>query len=331
MNEVLIVTKILGLASLSFIIAFLWAPFLLKFLNKYTLGKQIRRDANAPIFQALHQKKEGTLTMGGILIWATTVFLVLFFWLFFPKLNFLSRKETFLPLASLIFAALVGLVDDLLVLEMRHRLWLYAAIAAIGAWWFYAKLEWRELHLPFWGDVNIDGWYIAVFLFIIIGTAFSVNESDGLDGLAGGLLLIAFLSYAAIAFVQKRFDLAIFCATIIGSLLAFLWYNIYPARFFMGDTGAMSLGVTIGVIAMLTNTALYLPFILFIPMLESLSVIIQISSKKILKRKIFLSAPLHHHFEAKNWPETQITMRFWIINLVTAIIGLVLFLIERQI
>lgn len=348
MSDIFHVSRILGLAALAFIFALMWTPALIHFLKKYRLGKQIRLEG-APIFAELHKKKEGTPTMGGILVWGTVfVFVLLFWWLakmfpetIFKELDFLTRGETLLPLGALIASALVGFGDDLMGifnigpkgggLRMKHRIFIYTAIAAFGAWWFFWKLGWDLIHIPFVGDFNIGWWYIPLFIFILAATAFSVNETDGLDGLSGGILLIAFASYGVIAFSQGKMNLAVFCGVIIGALLAFLWNNIYPARFFMGDTGAMSLGITLGIIAMLTNAFLLLPFIGFILVMESASVIIQVASKKIRGKKVFLSAPIHHHFEAKGWPETRITMRFWMINGVMAVIGLVLLFVEEMI
>ena len=213
---------------------------------------------------------------------------------------------------------------------MRHRLLIYTVIASFGAWWFYSKLEWSMVHLPFIGNFDIGLWYIPIFIFILVATAFSVNEVDGLDGLAGGTLLTAFGAYGVIAYSQGHFDLAAFCGVIIGALLAFLWFNIHPAKFFMGDTGAMSLGITLGVIAMLTNQFLLLPIISLILVAESGSVILQLISKKLRHgKKVFLSAPIHHHLEAKGWPESQITMRFWIISFMTAAIGLIIAFLDR--
>ncbi|MDP3685906.1 MAG: phospho-N-acetylmuramoyl-pentapeptide-transferase, partial [bacterium] len=180
------------------------------------------------------------------------------------------------------------------------------------------------IHVPALGEFVIGWWYIPLFIFVVVATAFSVNEADGLDGLAAGILLFCFGAYAAIAFSKGLTDLATFCAVIIGALLAFLWFNVYPARFFMGDTGSMSLGVTLGIIAMLTNSALVLPIIAFPLVIESLSVIIQMASKKLRGKKIFLSTPIHHHFEAIGWPETKVTMRFWILAAVSASLGTIL-------
>ncbi len=342
------VIKILLLTTLAFIFTIALTPLLTHFLYKYKLGKQIRSNGQTPIFTKLHSAKSGTPTMGGILIWLTVVIFALFFyyaarflpWEIFKQLNFLSRSQTLLPLGVLAATAIVGLIDDWLDtrrkslfhnggLGMGHRLIIYTVIALVGAWWFYFKLDWDIFHVPFLGNFQMGWPYILIFVFVIVATAFSVNETDGLDGLAGGVLLICFAAFGVISFALGRYDLATFCGVIVGASLAFLWFNINPARFFMGDTGAMSLGITLGIIAMLTNSALILPIIGFIFVVESVSVIIQVLSKKMFKRKIFLSTPIHHHFEASGWPETKIVMRFWVIAGVSAAIGLVVFLLDK--
>jgi phospho-N-acetylmuramoyl-pentapeptide-transferase len=340
------IIKIFILTTLSFIIAMSWTPALTYFLFKYKLGKQIRDEKSAPIMSSLHKTKSGTPTMGGVLIWVTVLFLALVvFYLgewtgleLLKKFNFLTRSQTLLPLGALVASAMVGLVDDYLNarkigpngggFRMRHRLLMYTLIAVVGAWWFYFKLDWDFIHVPFLGNFSIGWWYIPIFIFIIVATSFSVNESDGLDGLAGGLLLASFAAYGAIAFSQGKMDLAAFCGVIVGALLAFLWFNISPARFFMGDTGAMSLGVTLGIVAMLTNSVLLLPIIGFLFAVESISVIVQIISKKIRGKKVFLSAPIHHHLEATGWPEPKIVMRFWVIAGVTAVVGFIISLMD---
>ena len=339
------VTRILSLSAFSFVVAMALTPVLMKFLYKYNIGKQIRSEG-APIFNSLHQKKEGTPTMGGILIWLTTAIIALGLWLlsiifdrFFGYLNFVNRAQTYLPLFSLIMAALIGFADDLLGvfkigpkgggLRMSHKLIVFAIIALIGALWFYFKLDWNSIRIPLLGDISLGFWYIFVFMFVIIATAFSSNETDGLDGLAGGVMLFAYLALGVVAFTQGKYDLAAFTGVVAGALVAFLWFNIHPAKFFMGDTGSMALGITLGVLVMLTNTALLLPFFGFILVVESLSVIIQILSKKIRHKKVFLSAPIHHHFEALGWPETRITMRFWILSALFTVIGIVIFFIDK--
>jgi len=345
--DTFIIIKIFFLAALAFIVTILWTPLLTHFMYKYNWGKKIRTAENAPIMSQLHNHKAGTPTMGGLLVWVTTLVLAILFyflaqwtgWELFNKLNFLTRSQTLLPLGALVASALVGLFDDVLNirgigpkgggLQLRYKLLIYTAIALIGSFWFFFKLDWDLMRVPFVGDFQIGWWYIPIFIFIIVATSFSVNETDGLDGLAGGLLGISFAAFGVIAFTQGRYDLATFCGVIVGALLAFLWFNIGPARFFMGDTGSMSLGVTLGIIAMLTNSILILPVIGFLFVLESLSVIIQVCSKKIFKRKVFLSAPIHHHFEALGWPETKIVMRFWLIATVMAFLGVILVLMDK--
>jgi phospho-N-acetylmuramoyl-pentapeptide-transferase len=346
MLEAFVMTKILILSTMAFLVAFAWTPILTHFLYKFKLGKSIRSAVTAPMFAELHKKKAGVPTLGGLLMWGTTFGIALFFalgaWIFpgsfLAELNFFSRSQTWLPIAALIAAGLVGMADDFMNIhkigthgggiDIRHRLVLYALIAAIGAWWFYIKLGWDSLHIPLYGDISIGWWYVPFFIIVIVATSFSVNQTDGLDGLAGGTLASAFSAYAVISLIQGRYDLAALCAVIVGSLLAFLWFNIYPARFIMGDTGAMSMGVTLGVVALLTNSALLLPIIGFVFVIESLTTIIQITSKKLFKRKVFLIAPIHHHFEAQGWPEPKVVMRFWVVSWIGAGVGLIIALLD---
>jgi phospho-N-acetylmuramoyl-pentapeptide-transferase len=343
------IVRVFSICAVAFVVAMLFTPMMSDFLYKYKIGKQIRAEGDTPIFTALHSKKRGTPTMGGLMIWVVVLLLALVFsalssWTnigLFHSLNFLDRGETFLPIGLMVLAALVGMLDDLMGvfgigpkgggLSMKDRMLLYLFVAVVGAYWFYFKLGWDMIHVPAVGDFSIGIWYIPLFIFIIVATSFSLNETDGLDGLAGGVILPALGVLAAIAFVQGKVDLAMFCSAIIGTLLAFLWFNIPPARFFMGDTGSMALGVTLGTVAMLTDSFLILPFIGFILVIESLSVILQLLSKKFRHKKIFLSAPLHHHFEALGWPECKIVMRFWIISYFMCAIGLVLGLLGRGI
>lgn len=338
--------RVLVLTTAAFIFAVALTPFWTHILYKYKLGKRIRNGGDTPIFSMLHAKKAGTPTMGGVLIWLVVFVLAvgllyisqLFpdFW--FGKFSFLTRAQTLLPLGVLIASASVGLLDDYLNvrgfgpkgggLRMRHRFLLFVAIAIVGALWFALKLDWDLLHVPFVGDFNIGWWYFPFFVFVVVATAFSVNETDGLDGLAGGTLLTSFGAFAIIAFAQGKYDLAVFCGVIIGALLAFLWFNINPARFFMGDTGSMSLGVTLALVALLTNSALFLPIIGFVFVIESLSVILQLFWRKVFRHKLFLSAPIHHHLEANGWPEPKIVMRFWVVSVVAAAFGVALALLD---
>lgn len=345
------VLKVLFTGFLAFLLAFLLTPIWTHILYKYKIGIKIKSksvDGETLTFVGkLHAKKQGTPTMGGVIIWVTILMLAYLSHYLFPliaewlginfiaRLDFLSHSQVWLPLFVLVTAGILGLFDDYMSIRgcgtnkgggMRFalRFWWLFTIAGIGAWWFYSKLGWDEIHIPALGDFSMGLWYIPLFIFVILFSAISSNETDGLDGLNGGVLLIAFSSFTLIAFMQNSLDLASFCAALSGALLAFLWFNIPPARFFMGDTGAISLGTTLGVVAMLTNSSLILFFIVFIYILESGSAALQLLSKRFLKRKIFLSAPLHHHFEAKGWEEPKIVMRAWIFTALTALIGLMI-------
>lgn len=348
--EVVNVLKVLITGFSAFVLAFALTPLWTHILYKYKIGIKIKEKGVAgdklTYVSRLHKNKSGTPTMGGVLVWVTVAILVFVShyllplisqWMgirFLARLDFLSRSQVWLPLFALVAAGILGLVDDWMSIRgigknkgggMRFLArfgWLFV-IAALGAWWFYYKLGWDVIHVPAVGNFSIGLWYIPVFIIMILFTAIASNETDGLDGLNGGVLLIAFTSFGLISFLQNKIDLAAFCLALSGALLAFLWFNIYPARFFMGDTGAISLGITLGVIAMMTNSALALLIIVFLYVIESLSVVIQLTSKRFFHRKVFLAAPIHHHFEAKGWPETKVTMRAWIFTMMTAALGLI--------
>ena len=338
--------RVLGLSMLAFVIAMSITPLVIRIIERYGVKKQIRDAAQAPVFAKLHAGKAGTPNMGGILIWATVLGLALLLWGlssifngFFSYLSFVDRAQTYLPLFAMFVAAMVGLLDDVLNarrigprgggLSMKTRIFGHLVLALAGALWFYFKLDWDALSIPFVGSVVVGWWYIPIFIFVIVATAFSANETDGLDGLAGGVMLFAYVALTVVAFALGRFDLAAMSAVVIGALLAFLWFNIYPARFFMGDNASMSLGITIGVIAMLTDTTLLLPLFVPIFVIESGSVIIQLLSKRFRGKKIFLSTPIHHHFEALGWHESKVTMRFWIVSIISVTLGIVIFFLNR--
>lgn len=339
------VVRIFIVASLAFFVALAIEPFWMRVLKRhFAKGKQIAKEG-APIASALHQKKEGTPTMGGFIILASVVLVTLVFFVlhltvdgFWSKMNFLSRSQTWLPLAFLIFAGLVGFADDVLGIfkrkgfSVKQRLVLFTTVAALGGWWFVSKLDRDAVNVPFFGDVTIGpAWYFLFFVFVMVATAFSADETDGLDGLVGGVFITVFGALAVIAFDQGRMDLAVFLSAIMGSLAAFLWFNIYPARFFMGDIGVMSLGFVAGSTALLLNVPLLLPIMAIVFVFEAGSVMIQIPSKKLRGKKIFLSTPIHHHFEALGWHESQITMRFWMINAFGAMLALIIFLVDSKI
>jgi len=339
--------KIWIIGTAAFLLAMAWTPLLTKYLYKYKIGVKIKEVSvdgqKAPVYHALHKNKSGTPLMGGALVWGTVLLLAIIFHLIHPffaaklitRLDFLSRSQTWLPLFALITMAIVGAFDDIFSVKgwgsnkgggvrFLYRFgWLFL-IAIAGALWFYFKLNEHAIHIPGFGDIQANIWYIPFFIFVVLATAISSNETDGLDGLNGGILLIAFAVFGAIAFAQSKIDLAAFCSAICGSLLAFLWFNIHPARFFMGDTGSISLGATLAVVALMTNSVFILPIVCFIYVIESLSVIVQLTSKKLFKKKVFLSTPIHHHFEAIGWPESKITMRAWILTGIAAGTGLVI-------
>ncbi len=341
------VVKVFSLSAIAFVLGICFTPLVLKILTKCEMRKKIRDESVAPVFANLHKAKSGTLNGGGILIWGTLVVLISVFailskvtniWVF-DFLNFLSRSQTWLPLGALLGAAIVGLIDDVVNtkglfpkvagLSVKFKTLIYVAIAAIGAFWFYFKLGFDTIHVPFVGDFSVGWWYILFFIFVVTATTFAVNEIDGLDGLAGGTVFPALIAYAVIALIQGKADLASFLVVLVGGLLAFLWINIPPAKTFMGDTGAMALGIVLGVVAMLTNYSLLLPIIGLVFVFDTGSVIIQKIYKKIYKKKLFLSAPIHHHFQAKGHAEHTITMKFWVISWICAIVGLAIFMMDR--
>ncbi|MBI2589361.1 phospho-N-acetylmuramoyl-pentapeptide-transferase [Candidatus Saccharibacteria bacterium] len=286
----------------------------------------------ATVYQKLHAAKHqrSIPTMAGI-IFVLSVALV-------TIVGNLSRSETWLPLAAMVGAGLIGLLDDIInirgigggIAGMRAKVKaaLLVGIALIGGWWFFAKLGITGINIPFFGDWHIGWLIIPLFILVIFSTAVAVNFSDGLDGLAGGLVAIAFGAYTVIAIIEQKYGLAGFCMTVVGALLSYTWFNIYPARFFMGDVGSFALGTALGVVAMLTNTVFLLPIIGLVFVVEAGSVVIQLISKRLRAgKKVFLSSPIHHHFEAIGWPETKVTMRFWIIGQMAAFTGLILFIL----
>lgn len=323
----------------AFLLAMLLTPIYTHIAYKYKFWKKQRTNSTTgeklTVFNKLHAAKfkRNIPTMAGV-IFVVSITLVTFFF------N-LNRGQTWLPLAALGGGAFVGLLDDIInvrghgegVAGLRSSL-KFAMIAVIGlilGWFFYTKLGANSVHIPFLGDIFIGWLMIPLFAFAVIATGNAVNISDGLDGLAGGLAAIAFGSFGIIAMLQSQLLLSGFCFTAVGALLSYLWFNIHPARFIMGDVGSFAIGASLGVVAMLTNTLLLLPVIGIIFVAEAGSSLIQICSKKIFKRKIFISAPFHHHLEATGWPETKITMRFWVVGCIAAFIGILLALVGGNI
>ncbi len=316
----------------AFLLAMFLTPVYTYLAYRYKFWKKQRTTSTTgealTVFNKLHAAKftRNIPTMAG-LIFVIAITLVTFVF------N-LDRKETWLPLAALVGGALVGLLDDIINLRgsgkgvagLRSNI-KFAMISVIGlglGWYFFVKLGIDVVHIPFLGDWTLGWLIVPVFAFVVVAAGNAVNISDGLDGLAGGLAAISYGAFGIIALLQGNFLLAGFCFTVVGGLLSYLWFNIYPARFFMGDVGSFALGTSLGVVAMLTNTLFLLPVVGIVFVIEAGSSLIQIFSKKVFKRKIFISAPVHHHLEAIGWPETKVTMRFWVIATVAAFVGVLL-------
>jgi phospho-N-acetylmuramoyl-pentapeptide-transferase len=316
----------------AFLLAMLLTPVFTFFAYRYKFWKKQRSTSTTgevlEVFTKLHagKFKRNIPTMAGIIGVISITVVTVFF-------N-LNRAETWLPLAALVGGGAVGLLDDIInirgqgkgVAGLRSSLKfaMITLLALFLGWFFFVKLGINTVHVPFIGDWHLGWLIVPLFVFAVVATSNAVNISDGLDGLAGGLLVISFGIFGVIALLRGQVILAGFCFTVVGALLSYLWFNIYPARFFMGDVGSFAFGTSLGVVAMLTNTLFLLPIIGLIFVIEAGSSLIQIASKKLFHKKIFLSAPIHHHLEAKGWPETKVTMRFWVIGCVMGSLGVML-------
>lgn len=316
----------------AFLLAMMLTPLYTFVAYRYRFWKKQRSTSTTgeklEVFTKLHANKfkRNIPTMAGVIGVVSIVAVTFFF-------N-LDRKETWLPLAALVGGGIVGLLDDIInirgqglgVAGLRSSL-KFAMITILAlalGWFFFVKLGYNAVHIPFLGDLVLGWWIVPLFVLAVVATSNAVNISDGLDGLAGGLLAISYGVFGAIALMQGHVLLSGFCFTVLGALLSYLWFNIYPARFFMGDVGSFAFGTSLGVIAMMTNTLFLLPIIGIIFVIEAGSSSIQILSKKLFGKKVFLSAPVHHHLEAVGWPETKVTMRFWVIACVAGFTGILL-------
>jgi phospho-N-acetylmuramoyl-pentapeptide-transferase len=329
------VIRILLLGFLSFLLSMVVTPLYTHVAYNQQWWKRQRTEASgggaATVYQQLHAAKHrrNIPTMAGV-IFIFSISLV-------TLLTNLDRGQTWLPLAGMVGSGIIGLIDDFInirgktsgIAGMRAKLkfGLHSLVALAGGWWFYAKLDVSQINIGF-TDVQIGALVILLFWFVVVATANAVNITDGLDGLAGGLLVSSFATYTLIAAFQEKYYLAGFCLTVVGALLSYTWFNIYPARFFMGDVGSFALGTALGIIALQTDTIYVLPVIGAIYVAETGSVIINRTSKLLRNgKKIFKSSPIHHHFEASGWPETKVTMRFWILGQVAGVLGLILYLL----
>lgn len=343
--------KVITPAAVAFFVGIGITPFLTDFLYRNKMWKKKARSKtmdgkDATVFQSLHKEKEvGTPKMGGVIIWGSALITIILFWVLSmfintdvaEKLNFLSRGQTWVPLFALLMGAGFGLLDDYFEvterkdyigggMSLKKRLLIVSLISLASAWWFYTKLGVSSIHIPFSGDLNIGILFIPFFLIVTLGL-YSGGVIDGLDGLAGGVFSAMFAAFGVIAFAGNQINLAAFCFVIVGALLAFLWFNIPPARFYMSETGSMALTITLSVVAFLTQEVLLLLIIAFPLVATVISNVVQMVSKKYRGKKVFMIAPLHHHFEALGWPNYKVTMRYWIIALICAFVGVILALL----
>jgi len=348
------ILKIVIPSVLTFFLGIFITPFFTDLFYKYKMWKKNPRTEAGDItntdFAMVHNTTEelSTPRIGGVIIWVSVLLGMLVIYLlsvFFPtdvteKLNFFSRSQTLIPIATLIFASLIGLADDLLQIfgkgnyardPMIYRKIKIACVVVIGlliGYWFYDKLEIAYIVIPFIGEFMLGIWFIPFFIMVMLAV-FSTSVIDGIDGLAGGVMATIFIAYSIIAFSNNQIDISALCAVIAGGILAFLWFNVPPARFYMGETGMLGLTVTLSVVAFLTDSVLLLLVIALPLVATSASVIIQVASYKYFgKRRVFRITPLHHHFEAIGWSRAKIVMRYWIISVVAAISGVIISLIS---
>lgn len=339
--------------TLAFFLALLLTPVATHFFYKYKMWKKYSRngDTTAPHFHKIHNEIEELKTprVGGIIIWVSVLLTTLLFYLastLFPsinteKMNFLSRNQTLIPFFTLLLGSLIGLWDDFIQIyghgkfardDKSWRKWKAFLVILvsffIGLWFFY-KLGMTSVHIPFGGEIYLGILIIPFFILVALAT-FSGGVIDGIDGLSGGIFASIFAAYSVIAFANNQIDLAAFSGVVTGVILAFLWFNIPPARFYMGETGIMGLTITLATLAFLTDSVLILPIVALPLVITSGSVILQMFSKKFRAgKKLFKLAPLHHHFEAIGWSSYKVTMRFWVLSVVFAIIGIILAIISR--
>lgn len=347
------VVKVILPATLTFLVGIGITPYVANFLYKHEMWKKkagkLDVSGNAtPIYDKLYAKRDvGTPRMGGVIVWSSVFFVLSAIWLLahftsleaFDKLDFLSRNQTWIPLAALVIAAMIGLLDDWFEirgsrnigsggLSAKKRLALVGLIGAFVASWFYIKLGVESINLPIYGPLEISWLLIPIFILTVI-VIYSGGVIDGLDGLSGGVFAIMFSAYALIAFFLGQINLAAFCASVVGGVLAFLWFNIPPARFYLSETGSMALTVVLAIVAFMTDVLgggiglFVLPIIAFPLIATAGSSFIQIMSKKLFNgKKIFLAAPLHHHLEAIGWSPYKVVMRYWILSVVFAGVGI---------
>lgn len=321
------------LALGAFLLSMFLTPFYTTFAYKHKLWKRQKSvdvmGQELTVMNKLHKDKikRHFPTMAGMIMLVTVPVVLI-------VCRCLNRGQTWLPIVAFVGGGLIGFIDDVINLFGKNAAAglrapvKFAMITTLGValgWFFAVKLGWTSVMMPYMGAINIGvPGMIVLFAFAVVATGNAVNISDGLDGLAGGLAMLAYGSYGVIALLQEQWYLAGFCFIVLGALLSYIWFNVYPARFMMGDTGSFALGAGLGVVAMMTNSFLLLPVIGILFVVEAGSSLLQICSKRLFHKKIFVSAPLHHHLQAKGWEESKVVMRFWIIGGVTAMLGIFL-------
>ena len=324
---------VLGLAMLSFVMTVIWGTPLLRVLRHFRIGKLIRVDEPGH-----HNVKMGTPTMGGVLFILPVLLLT-------GLLNAATLigfsvigRSVLVPLIVLVGYSVLGALDDWEGIRgkrrgegMRARTKFLAQVVLAMGTAFVLKylLDVPEMRLPgIQGDIELGLWYIPIAAFVIVSESNAINFTDGLDGLAGLISATAFAAFGGIALMQDQTYLARFCFTIVGAIFGFLWFNVHPAELFMGDTGSLSLGATLAVVALMTGQWPLLIVIAIIPLSEALSVVTQVIYFKLTKgKRFFKMAPIHLHFELLGWSETQVVQRFWLIGLLAAMVGMGLALV----
>lgn len=319
----------LTLGTIAFLLAVIWGNPLLALLRKYSIGKQIRIDGPSS-----HQVKMGTPTMGGLMIIVPVVLITVTLNIANLFGRTLIGRSILVPIIVMLTFGALGFVDDLAgvrgrkgqgLLARTKFLWQFV-IAIPTALVFYFLLDIHSVALPRVPQkIDMGLWYIPVATLLIVGFSNAVNLTDGLDGLAGSTAAVAFVAYGVIANLQGQTWLSAFCFTVTGAIMAFLWFNAYPAQMFMGDVGALALGATLAVVALMTGQWLLLPVVGIVFVAEAMSDILQVAYFKLTKgKRLFKMAPLHHHFELLGWSETHITQRFWLISVLAGMLGVAL-------
>ena len=310
---------------LAFVGMVLLAPIYINLLQRLGFGKQIRTDG--PV---AHHGKAGTPTMGGMLVVGVVLFLAM-------ALR-IEDVDTLTPMLALVGVGILGAVDDFVNVRTgigmrgRWKLVWQTVVALLAGWYIQRHFDLTAINVPGLGEVLIGPiLFVAFVAFVIVGTSNAVNLTDGLDGLAGGVLIFSFVAYLLIALVDvpgrgSQPNLAIFCALVIGALMGFLWFNVHPAQIIMGDSGALGLGATLAVVATLTGQLPLLAVIGIVFVAVIMSVVLQVVSYRWRGRRLFRMAPIHHHFELVGWAEEKITLRFWIVAALAGLLGVSIFL-----